>query len=124
MPEPEPSHQSAAAAAWLAYITARVDAVTPEQWADLVDLAATWAHASRAWLAFETDRRHEVKCEVIATVMAGGASRSAAEKVAEEDEGYREALRVSREAERTVALAEAKQRHAELRTQAAIVSAA
>jgi hypothetical protein len=93
---------------------------TPEAWADLVELAAAWAHAARGWLAAEHDGRAELKVEIILASMGRGTSRSAAEKELEEHPDYRAAVTRMREAERTLALAEARQRHADLRAQVAL----
>jgi hypothetical protein len=106
--------------AWLAYTQARAIAGSSQDWADVMDTAATWAHAARAWLAQEHDSRCDLKTSLIVKAMEGGASRTAAEKVMEEHPEYRAAVNRMREAERTVALAEARQRHADLRARAAL----
>lgn len=95
-------------------------AESPQGWADVLDLAASWGHAARAWLAMEHDTRADLKCWVMEEAMQKALSRSAAEKVCEEHPEYREAVSRMREAERMVALADARQRQADLWALAAL----
>lgn len=118
------SPEDAALLAQLTYGEQRIGAVDAEDWADLVDAAALWANATRLWLADLNDRRHDLTVRLVAEAMGEGASRTAAEKTASDHPDYRAAVRDMRLAEAMLALAEARQKHAELRATTAITHAA